>query len=309
MDCDVCKQTDAFYLRRYEGIAFCRQCFKHNFENRVRKTISKHHMFDPDDHIAVALSGGKDSITLLKVLCKTEKRFPKSRITAVTVDEGIKGYRDEAIDVAEDQCSRLGIDHKVISFKEIYGHTLDDLVSNRKLSFPCSYCGVLRRKAINLIAREVEADKIATGHNMDDEIQTYVLNVFHGDVPRISRSEPSLEDPSGMFLPRVKPLAESPEKEVVLYAHLTGVRFQTIPCPYATTALRNDIRTMLNRLEERHVGTKFTIYRSVERLRDLLRRSESSFTLQRCRSCGEPTPSDICEACRLLQEIDDKHRE
>lgn len=261
-------------------------------------------MLDHDHHIAVALSGGKDSITLLRILRKIEKRFPKSRITAVTVDEGIEGYRDEAINIAEDQCSELGIDHKIISFKQIYGHTLDDLVSKKKLSFPCSYCGVLRRKAINLIAREIEADKIATAHNMDDEIQTYMLNVFHGDVLRISRSEPSLEDPSGMFLPRVKPLAESPEKEVVLYAYSTGIRFQTVPCPYATTALRNDIRIMLNRLEARHGGTKFTIYRSVERLRDLLKRSKSPFTLQRCRSCGEPTPSEVCEACRLLQEID-----
>ena len=304
MDCSICKRTGAFYFREYEGIAFCHQCFKKNFENRVHRTISRYHMLDHDHHIAVALSGGKDSITLLRILHKIEKRFPNSRITAVTVDEGIEGYRDEAINIAEEQCSELGIDHKIISFKQIYGHTLDDLVSNKRLSFPCSYCGVLRRKAINLIAREIEADKIATAHNMDDEIQTYVLNVFHGDVSRISRSEPSLEDPSGMFLPRVKPLAESPEKEVVLYAYSTGIRFQTVPCPYATSALRNDIRTMLNRLEARHGGTKFTIYRSVERLRDLLKRSKSPFTLQRCRSCGEPTPSDVCEACRLLQEID-----
>ncbi len=195
-----------------------------------------------------------------------------------------------------------GIDHKITSFKELYGHSLDELVERKNIAFPCSYCGVLRRKAINLIARKVDADRIATAHNMDDEVQTYVLNIFHGDVPRIGRSEPSLEDPSGMFLPRVKPLAESPEREVVLYAYACGISFQTTPCPYASTALRNDIRTMLNRLEMKHTGLKFTTYRSVEHLRELLKTTKTTVTLRRCDSCGEPTISNICEACRLLEE-------
>lgn len=302
MRCVVCNSTETFYVREYEGVPFCRECFKDNFENRVRRTTSNYHMLDVDDHIALALSGGKDSLTLLKVLHKIEKKFPKSRLTAITVDEGIGKYRSEAIDIAGNQCQELGIDHRIISFKELYGYTLDELVLERKLSFPCSCCGVLRRKAINLIARKVNATKIATAHNMDDEIQTFILNIFHGDVPRIARSEPSLKDPSGMFLPRVKPLAESPEKEVVLYAYATGVDFQTVPCPYASTALRNDIRTMLNRLEEKHVGIKFTIYRSVERLRNLLEASKSDLTLRRCSSCGEPTISDTCEACKMLKE-------
>lgn len=304
MKCSICKSTETFYVREYEGVSFCHRCFKENFENRVRRTIARHGMLDIDDHIAVALSGGKDSLTLLNVLHKIERKF-KSRLTAVTIDEGIEGYRDEAIRIAKDQCAKLGVNHRIISFKEIYGHSLDELVSVRKLSFPCSYCGVLRRKAINLIARNVNANKIATAHNMDDEIQTFVLNMFHGDVPRIARSEPSLEDPSGMFLPRVKPLAESPEKEVILYAFVTRVNFQTIPCPYASTALRNDIRAMLNRLEERHVGMKFTIYRSEERLRDLLKTAVPGIILRRCDSCGEPTTSNTCEACRMLKGTDD----
>jgi uncharacterized protein (TIGR00269 family) len=263
-------------------------------------------MLSVNDHVALALSGGKDSLTLLRVLNRIEKKFPDSQITAVTVDEGIEGYRTEAISIARDQCAKYGVDHRIVSFKELYGYTLDELVSERRLAFPCSYCGVLRRKAINSIARKVRATKIATAHNMDDEVQTFVLNMFHGDVPRIARSDPSLEDPSGMFLPRVKPLAESPEKEIVLYAHTTGIDFQTVPCPYASTALRNDIRTMLNRLEVKHVGIKFTIYRSVERLRELLKNSRSDFVLRRCDSCGEPTASNRCEACKLLNGVDEQ---
>lgn len=303
MKCGVCKSTGTFYFREHEGVAFCRGCFRENFETRVRRSISKYHMLETDDHVTVALSGGKDSLTLLKVLNKIEKRFPRSRLTAVTVDEGIEGYRGEAVRIARDQCIKLGVDHRIISFKELYGQSLDELVTERKLSFPCSYCGVLRRKAINVIARKVEANKIATAHNMDDEIQTFILNMFHGDVPRIARSEPFLEDQSGMFLPRIKPLAECPEKEIVLYAYVTGLDFQTTPCPYASTALRNDIRTMLNRLEEKHAGIKFTIYRSAEHLRELLKTHRSAVTLRRCSSCSEPTTSDLCEACEMLRGV------
>ncbi len=303
MKCSVCNSSEAFYVREYEGVPFCRECFKDNFENRIRKTMSRHHMLDVDDHIALALSGGKDSVTLLRILRKIEKRFPKSRLTAVTIDEGIEGYRNEAVDIARDECAKLAIDHKIISFKELYGYSLDELVAERKLTFPCSYCGVLRRKAINMIARKLNATKIVTAHNMDDEVQTFVLNMFHGDVTRVARSGPSLDDPSGMFLPRVKPLAESPEREVVLYAHTTGINMQTVPCPYASTALRNDIRTVLNRLETKHMGMKFTIYRSVERLRDLFQYSKSDLILRRCNTCGEPTTSDTCEACKLLKRM------
>lgn len=253
-----------------------------------------------DDHIAVAVSGGKDSLTLLKVLRKIEKRFPKATLTAVTVDEGIRGYRAEAIGLARDSCKELEVGHVIVSFRQLFGKTLDQIVRSRRDLSPCSYCGVLRRRAIHMAAREVRATKIATAHNLDDEVQTILLNIFHGDVNRIARIGPVLIDLSGRFLARVKPLCEIPEKETALYAHLAGVRFQTCPCPYLETAFRNDIREMLNRVEERHPGTKFTIFRSVERLRNSLKASLTSVGLRNCLRCGEPTTGTICEVCKML---------
>jgi uncharacterized protein (TIGR00269 family) len=253
-----------------------------------------------EDHIAVAVSGGKDSVTLLRVLRKIEKRFPKATLTAVTVDEGIKGYRAEAIELARESCNELEVNHLVVSFRRLFGKTLDQIVRSKRDLSPCSYCGVLRRRAIHVAAKEVKATKIATAHNLDDEVQTILLNIFHGDVNRIARVEPVLIDPSGRFLQRVKPLCEIPEKEVALYAHLAGIKFQTRPCPYLETALRNDIRDMLNRVEEHHPGTKFTIFRSVERLRNSLKASLTSAELRNCLRCGEPTTGTICEVCKML---------
>ena len=104
-------------------------------------------------------------------------------------------------------------------------------------------------------------------------------------------------------MPRVKPLCEVLEKEITLYAYLKKIRFQENPCPYAGEALRNNVRNTLNRLEEKHPGIKYTIYRSAERLREIVRGSQSEITLNQCRICGEPTVTEICQACQLLQKI------
>jgi uncharacterized protein (TIGR00269 family) len=130
-----------------------------------------------------------------------------------------------------------------------------------------------------------------------------LLNVVHGDPMRIARSKPVLDVVHPKLVQRVKPLCMVPEKEVVLYAYLKGIAFQCIPCPYAQTALRNDIRTMLNRMEHKHAGTLFTVFRSMEKIRPALEAFAEEVKLQDCRLCGEPTVGDLCRACQMLQEL------
>jgi uncharacterized protein (TIGR00269 family) len=277
-------------------------------ESKVRGTISKYEMLEPKDKIMVAVSGGKDSVTLLHILTKIEKAFPDAALSAVTVDEGIKGYRDEALRVAMKNCQKLGVEHVVTSFKEMYGYELDEIVNmirqrkDKRLT-PCSYCGVLRRRALNTAAREAGVDKLATAHSLDDETQTMLLNIIHGDALRIARAKPVLTVIHPKLVQRVKPVCEVPEKEIAFYAYLRRIEFQSIPCPYAQTALRNDIRTMLNRLEEKHAGTKFTVFRSMERIRPALEAMAEEAKLQNCRICGEPTVGKLCKPCQMLQEL------
>jgi uncharacterized protein (TIGR00269 family) len=295
-------------MRRYSGEKLCGRCFCKSIENKVRGTISKYEMFEPKDKIMVAVSGGKDSVTLLHILTKIEKAFPDATLSAVTVDEGIKGYRDEALRVAMKNCQKLGVEHVVTSFKEMYGYTLDEIVimiRNRKKKglTPCSYCGVLRRRALNTAAREAGVDKLATAHSLDDETQTMLLNIIHGDALRIARAKPVLTVIHPKLVQRVKPVCEVPEKEIAFYAYLRRIEFQSIPCPYAQTALRNDVRTMLNRLEEKHAGTKFAVFRSMERIRPALEKMAEEAKLQNCRICGEPTVGELCKPCQMLQEL------
>jgi uncharacterized protein (TIGR00269 family) len=303
--CSACKRNEAFYMRRHSGERLCRKCFLESIENKVRVTIGKHKMFEMDDRIAVAVSGGKDSVGLLHILSKIEVEFPKSSLCAITVDEGIKWYRDEAVKIAAQNCAKLGIEQTVVSFRELFGYTLDEIVEKtqqEKLT-PCAYCGVLRRRALNIAGRKAGADKIATAHTLDDEVQTFLLNIVHGDPLRTARSGPIFSSEREGMIRRAKPFCEVLERESALYAYVKRIPFQEMPCPYAGEALRNDVRNMLNRLEEKHPGMKYTIFGSMEKIRQSTQVTIEETALSKCEECGELTTGALCQACLMLRKL------
>jgi len=307
--CNVCKRRQAFFFRPYSGVKLCKKCFTQSIEEKTRTTIAKYQMIDFDDKIAVAVSGGKDSVSLLHILAKIERKHPKAELVAITVDEGIKGYRDEALKIAAENCRKLGIEHRVVSFKELFGYTFDQMTKRLKRKggnrlTPCAYCGVLRRKALNVVAREIKADKLATAHTLDDETQTILLNIFHGDVLRIAKEKPVTDEVHPKLVRKIKPFCEIPEREAALYAMVKDIRFQSEPCPYASEALRNDARMMLNRLEEKHPGMKFAIFNSIKRIRPALEEMAKKEELKECSECGEPTTDNICRTCQMRKQIE-----
>jgi len=274
----------------------------------VAATIARYKMLRFDDRIAVAVSGGKDSVSLLHILTKMERKLPRASLIAITVDEGIKGYRDEALTIAAENCRKLGVEHYTVSFKQHFGYTLDEIVKLLKkkkgrVETSCAYCGVLRRKALNLAARTVKASKLATAHTLDDEAQTILLNLFHGDIWRLAKEKPVTDEVHPKLVRRIKPFCEIPEKETALYAYVRKTRFQSRPCPYASEALRNDVRLLLNRVEEKHVGTKFTIFKSVEKIRPAIEEAAKTEAMKACQECGEPTGERICRTCQMLKQL------
>jgi uncharacterized protein (TIGR00269 family) len=261
-----------------------------------------------DDHLAVAVSGGKDSLALLYILVKLQKFRPKTVLTAVTVDEGIGGYRDEALTIAADACRELNVAHHIVSFKGLYGFSLDEIVERvcqggQSELTACAYCGVLRRRAINTGARAVGASKVATAHTLDDEVQTVLMNILRGDIARLAKEKPMSDEVHPMFVQKIKPFCEVPEKDSALYAYIKKISFQNSPCPYASQALRNDIRGMLNRMEEKHAGTKFTVFRAMEKLRPAVEETIKKGVFKTCVECGEPSALDLCKVCELLQHV------
>ena len=256
-------------------------------------------MFKFDSRIAVGVSGGKDSLSLLRILVEIEEKFQQSEIIAVSIDEGVSGYRDEALELASRGCKDLGVEHRVYSFKELFDVTMDSISSEPRVLSPCSFCGVLRRRALNDAAKAVGADRLVTAHNLDDMAQTALMNMLRGDMNRMSMMHPRGSELSG-FVRRVKPYCEVPERESVLYAYLEGLDFQETPCPYASEAMRNDARGFLNRMEVKRPGTKFIVYRTALKLAT---RENEARVMGLCSVCGEPTTGDVCRTCQLLASL------
>ena len=287
MKCDRCENTAA-YTRRYSGESLCGECFSASIVRKTARTISHHNMIRRGDDVAVAVSGGKDSLSLLHVLHQLSGRGGYS-IRAVTVDEGIPGYRDEALEIAREYCSSLGVECSMTSYEELYGATLEETLG-RTEGGSCSVCGVLRRRAIDHLARG--ADVVATAHNMDDHIQTFLINLMSGDTSKIGRNA----SPK-----RIKPFCRIYESEIVFYAFINDIPFQTEPCPHADEGMRTDIRRFLNEMEERRSGIKNGMYRSIERISECV---PDAKTLAPCGRCGEPATGGVCSVCRTLDAAD-----
>ena len=298
--CTRCGRPSAYH-RPYSGERLCNPCFTDTIKERVQRTISRHDMLQYDSRIALGVSGGKDSLGLLKILTEIEENHPNAEIIAISIDEGVTGYRDEALTIATDACKTLGIEHITTSFKTLFGLTMDEIAASPRELATCTYCGVLRRRALNQAARELEADRLATAHNLDDMAQTALLNLMRGDTNRMATLSPGGHELTG-FVRRIKPYCDVPERESAMYAYLQNLRFQSLPCPYAAEAQRNDIRNFLNRMEKKRPGTKFTVYRTALKLAP----QTHTETAGHCNSCGEPTTNQTCRTCQLLEQLQKK---
>ncbi|MGI0056598.1 MAG: ATP-binding protein, partial [Nitrosarchaeum sp.] len=282
MKCDRCENQVA-YTRKYSGEKLCSKCFSNSILRKTAKTISKYNMIQHNELVAVAVSGGKDSLALLNIINQmaTTHNF---RIKAITIDEGIPGYRNEALEIVQAFCAKLNIQHKVFSYKELFDLTLDealDLRGEEKTS-SCSICGTLRRRAIDHAAKDIGADVIATGHNLDDTLQTFVINMLSGDTTKIGWMDP---DTSSNTLRKIKPFCEIYESEIVFYAFTNDIPFQTEPCPHMNEGIRTEIREFLNSLEGKHSGVKNNLYQSIIKVSQIVKDTNYKQKII-CITCG-----------------------
>ena len=292
----LCPEPAVILLRDTGRYLCTSHCLLH-IRDTFSLTIEGHRMINPGDRIAVAFSGGKDSTALLLLLHAALPAWPDVTLVAITVDEGITGYRDETIRAAVDLTARLGVEHHIVSFAALFGGDLDFLLKGRE-SRSCTVCGILRRRALTVAARQAGATKIAVGHNLDDEAQSVLMNLLRGDFPHLVQDAASGEPEC--FIPRIKPLAGLSEREIVTYLVLTGNYRELPECPYTGYALRSEVRAMLAGLEFRHPGTMKNLISSRDTIRRHTSRVPGTGGVQRCRECGEVTGREICQVCRIL---------
>jgi len=296
--CKFCETKPVIEL--ISGRRLCKFCFIKYFEKKALKNISKYNLIEKGDNILVGVSSGKDSITTLSILHKLSKERKYFKISALAIDEGIKGYRN--LKNLKRYCKENKIRLHIINFKDEFGYTLDNLIKKFKF-MPCSVCGVFRRYLLNKYARKLKADKLATGHNLDDEAQSIIMNYFRDNLETSARLGPItgiVRDKR--FAPRIKPLYFLTEKETALYALLKKYPIKFNECPYSLSTFRAHVRNLLNEFENNHPGTKYSIVNSFLEILPLLK-DKYREKIGVCKECKEPTSSEICKVCELRMRI------
>ncbi len=302
MACDRCGSSSVIFIR-YSGAHLCTSHFQEYVEHRVKQEIRRElDLGGEPTKIAVGLSGGKDSTTALVLLHRYLGNRRDVTLEAVTVDEGIDGYRPPSLEIARALCSELSVRHHVVAYRDLTGFDMDRVVHLDPDAIPCSYCGVFRRHALNQAAVDLGADYLATGLNLDDTAESILMNVARGDVARLARLGPHDRVQPGL-VPRLQPLRMVPELEVYLYAYLNGFRFHDATCPYATRAQRGQFKEIIHRLEEESPGTRHAIVSGHDELRPVLQAAWPAASLHECVRCGAPTVRPVCKACEMRERL------
>jgi uncharacterized protein (TIGR00269 family) len=299
MKCRFCGKRAEIVLKMHR-IALCKKCYPRFFENRVLKVIEKEKMFSKGDKVCVAISGGKDSMSLLHVLKKLG-----FEIAALHIDLGIEGYSTNCKEVVKSYCESLEIPLIMYNLKKDKGQSINEVVKRKRRS-ACSICGAMKRQVTNKLARDAGYDVLATGHNMDDGLIFVFLNLLKADIHALASYKPVL-DPSTLMVKKVKPLYRFTDFEIRCYAEIENISYYAGKCPFSRSASASFYREWWNILEKKKPGIKNSFYWSfINNIQPIFSEYESKTNfmgeVKRCKMCGEPTNRDICSVCAIFSK-------
>ncbi|EQL04195.1 hypothetical protein G6O67_008069 [Ophiocordyceps sinensis] len=263
--CVLCQNNRAIVKRPKNHHKVCRDCFIAVFEAEVHHTIVSSNLFYPGERVAIGASGGKDSTVLASVLKTLNERHGyELDLVLLSVDEGIKGYRDDSLETVKRNATQYEMPLQIVGYDQLYGWTMDQVVETVGKKGNCTYCGVFRRQALDRGAKMLDIRHVVTGHNADDVAETVLMNLLRGDLPRLSRSTSIVTGSSKSEVKRSKPLKYAYEKEIVLYAHHKKLDYFSTECIYSPEAFRGTARSLIKSLEKVRPSAILDIVRSGE---------------------------------------------
>lgn len=223
--------------------------------SKMRKAIDDYQMIQEGDKIAVALSGGKDSVTLLYALKNLQIFYPKKfEIMAITINPGFDNFDTELLNKIADD---VGVE-LVIASSDIKTIVFD--IRNEKN--PCSLCANLRRGILNSVAKEHGCNKIALGHNEDDVLETFLLNMIYAG--NMSTFAPiSYMDRSNMTL--IRPLIYTPEKYMKNFIKRNNIEIMPKVCPMDGQSKREYALELLKEIEIQYKHSRSNIIGAIKR--------------------------------------------
>jgi len=301
--CRFCSKPAAVRIR-YSGLQLCKNHFMEYFEKRVLKTIQKYKMIQEGDKVLLGVSGGKDSIVLLHILANLQNVL-KFEVTPLFIDLGIQlnNYSQISIKVVNKNCKKLGLDVNIVKIQDEYGFSIDKLHAKELKRPICSICGLIKRYVLNRKAIEFSADKVATGHNLNDEAAILLQNIIGTNINLLSKFgpvQPALKD---LLASKIKPFFETYEDEILLYANFKNIDYVDVACPYSKGAQLLKLKTIITKLEDIRPGSALTMVRGFYKKIKPLLQSIKEEKINKCKICNMPTSTEICSFCRLRQRI------
>ncbi len=310
MRCRVCGEKAVINMRQHK-LALCSSHFIDWVPEQVERAIKKYHMFTHSERLLVAVSGGKDSLSLWDILDRLGYEAD-----GLYINLGIDGevnYSAASLDYVTRFADEYHLHLHVKDIQQEYGETITELAerTNRGRHKPCSVCGLAKRHIMNLLAHEYSYNVLVTGHNLDDEAAILLGNTFNWAGSYLLRQGPALEADRPGLARKVKPLCRMYEREMAAYAYLRGIPYIHQECPYANGSTSIFHKELLNRLETERPGAKLSFYLSFLQAKEAGIFSEKadgrSNMVHACQVCGQPTSAPgICAFCRMFTKSGSK---
>ncbi len=269
-----------------------------NIETKFRQTLKKIEL-NKREKILVALSGGKDSTVTAYLLHRRGYN-----IEGFHIDLGMGDYSKRCLAAVKELCEQLGIKLHPYDIKKEMGSSMCYIrtaiqTSHGKGLKNCAICGVIKKWIMNKEARKLGVDKIATGHNLDDETQTFLMNILKGS-PKLSANSGAITKnvKDKKFITRIKPLFYIAEQDIKEYAKREKLPVVYEKCPCLLDSYRKDIREFVNTMTAKE---KDNIMKNFDKLSDRIQKLKSADSgLNYCEKCGEPSRNKICRMCQLM---------
>lgn len=274
------------------------QKFIKDFEKKVEHTIRDYSLLRKEDKVLVACSGGKDSTTALYLLNKLGYK-----VEALFIDLHIGDWSKKNLANLKQFCEKERIKLHTVKIRDVLGAGMCFLRSKVPNLQACTVCGVIRRWVLNKTAKRLEADKLVTGHNLDDQAETILMNLLKNRIELNLGQQPKtgVVEEKG-FVPRVKPLFFCLNEEVSKYSRLKGFLVLYEKCPCASGVFRWKIREEIKNLEKTSPGFKENSVKNFLRLIPLFKNSKNK-KVEYCIKCGEPSRQKICNFCKIKERF------
>ncbi len=260
-------------------------------EEKVKKVLKKIRV-NKKEKILIALSGGKDSAVVAQIMKKLGYN-----IQGIHISLGLGKYSEKCLEVVEKLCGNLEIKCYIYDLKKETGNSMINYFRKNacKNISTCTICGIFKKWILNKKARELKANKIATGHHRDDELQTFLMNIFKGSPQLNSNFGPILENKDKKLIVKIKPLFFISEKEIENYVKKNKIPFVKEICPYRQETYRVEIRKIFEKFSDKEKENM------MKNFLELFKKIKKDIQkINYCEICGEPSRNRICKKCSLI---------